>query len=184
MTTLSQAKVSIREYTSSEIKLILEDVDLSMANAIRRVMIAEVPTIAIDLVEIETNTSVLVDEYIAHRLGLIPLRSEKAKQLKYTRDCTCDTYCRQCSIEFTLHKRCDGDRTLEVTSQDLMVTHPEHVSIRPVTYNEDQGIILLKLRKNQEIKLKCIAKKVSSLRNSFFFFFFFFKWCVVNYVLN
>lgn len=48
-------------------------------------MLAEVPTIAIDLVEFENNTTVLADEFIAHRLGLIPIASHRAKEFKYSR---------------------------------------------------------------------------------------------------
>ena len=41
---------------------------------------------AIDLVEVETNTTVLPDEFIAHRLGMIPLVSHNCEEgMRYTR---------------------------------------------------------------------------------------------------
>ena len=44
-----------------------------LANALRRIMIAEIPTMAIEKVEMWQNTSVIPDENLAHRLGLIPI---------------------------------------------------------------------------------------------------------------
>ncbi|KAG6150166.1 hypothetical protein E4U28_002407 [Claviceps purpurea] len=50
----------------------LMGIDASLANAFRRILIAEIPTLAIENVYIENNTSVIHDEVLAHRLGLIP----------------------------------------------------------------------------------------------------------------
>ncbi len=58
----------------------LSESDVSFANALRRVMISEVATLAIEEVIIEQNNSVLHDEFIAHRLGLIPLDSRDVGQ--------------------------------------------------------------------------------------------------------
>jgi DNA-directed RNA polymerase alpha subunit len=51
--------------------------DASIANAFRRILIAEIPTLAIENVYIENNTSVIQDEVLAHRLGLIPFKGDK-----------------------------------------------------------------------------------------------------------
>ena len=48
-------------------------VDASIANAFRRILLAEIPTLAIEDVYVYNNTSVIQDEVLCHRLGLIPL---------------------------------------------------------------------------------------------------------------
>ena len=70
-------KVKILELSRYATKFELLDTDLAVANALRRIMISEVPTMTIDLVEVRENTSALHDEFLAHRLGLVPLISEQ-----------------------------------------------------------------------------------------------------------
>lgn len=71
----------IRECSDSYCEFELHDANASVANSLRRVIIGEVATLAIEFVEIEVNTTPLNDEFIAHRLGLVPLRSTVAKEL-------------------------------------------------------------------------------------------------------
>jgi DNA-directed RNA polymerase II subunit RPB3 len=115
---------------------------------------------AIDLVDIEANDSVLNDEFIAHRLGLIPLTSSKADDFKYTRDCDCISHCQNCAVVLSLSVECNQDEVLDVTSLDL---HSDNLDVRPITGTvgdeQDKGILITKLRQGQSIKLRCIAKK-------------------------
>ncbi|KAK4477017.1 hypothetical protein RD792_016219 [Penstemon davidsonii] len=158
-------KIKIRVVKDDYMEFELRETDASIANALRRVMIAEVPTIAIDLVEIEVNSSVLNDEFIAHRLGLIPLISERAMAMRFSRDCDAcdgDGQCEFCSVEFHLRAKCINDQTLEVASKDLISS--DHTVI-PVDYpdsatgEENKGIIIVKLRRGQELMLRAIARK-------------------------
>ncbi|BFG41904.1 hypothetical protein CerSpe_281780 [Prunus speciosa] len=160
-------RVKIREMRDDYMKFELRDTDASVANALRRVMIAEVPTVAIDLVEIEINSSVLNDEFIAHRLGLIPLTSDRAMSMRFSRDCDAcdgDGQCEFCSVEFHLRAKCHSDQTLDVTSKDLLSS--DHTVV-PVDFSdsagmessEQKGIIIVKLRRGQELRLRAIARK-------------------------
>ena len=63
----------------------LVGVDASIANAFRRILIAEIPTLAIENVYIHNNTSVIQDEVLAHRLGLIPFKGGKDGLLNFIR---------------------------------------------------------------------------------------------------
>src|SRR5512140_1006753 len=66
----------------SDQKLVIRiDANETLANALRR-SVSEVPTLAIDEVEIFKNDSALYDEVLAHRLGLVPLNTEKSMSSK------------------------------------------------------------------------------------------------------
>jgi DNA-directed RNA polymerase subunit D len=66
-------KIHILEKNDSEIKFSLEDSNPQFANALRRVSIGEIPVLSIGTVDFLSNDSVLYNEIISHRLGLIPL---------------------------------------------------------------------------------------------------------------
>lgn len=125
-------------------------------------MIADVPTVAIDLIEVLENSSVLCDEFLAHRLGLVPLDSTKASELfkpyEYAGNDDSAT-----DVHLELNVRCVGEQTRDVTSEDL-VSYDKRV--KPVSFHDastgawkSNAILIAKLRKNQEISMKCIARK-------------------------
>lgn len=140
----------------------LKNVDLSFANSLRRIIQAEIPTVAIDLVEFSVNSSVLADEFIAHRLGLIPLDSRGIDDIQYSRDCDCDQSCEKCSVRLQLHAKCTSDEVMKVYARDLLVSpdRPNNQIGNPVITDPDGlGPLICKLRKDQELQIMCIAKK-------------------------
>ncbi|KAK5101429.1 DNA-directed RNA polymerase core subunit rpc40 [Lithohypha guttulata] len=67
-------EVKFHKNSYDEATFSLIGIDASVANALRRILIAEVPTLAIETCYFNNNTSVIADEVLAHRLGLIPLK--------------------------------------------------------------------------------------------------------------
>ena len=72
-------RISLVRLTSDELEFDMVGVDPAIANALRRVLLAEVPTMAIEKVFINNNTSIIQDEVLAHRLGLVPIRADPRK---------------------------------------------------------------------------------------------------------
>lgn len=169
-------QVEVLRLTDDEIEFVLTKADVSMANALRRVMLSEVPTMAIDKVEIISNTTVLHDDFLAHRLGLVPLTSEHANfsyngesPFTYNRDCGCMLTCPRCTVNFELDVSVKEDETVFVTTRDLKSDQENRSSVAVGRSRDDMDvddessaanghILLVKMRKGQELKLRAAAQ--------------------------
>lgn len=89
--------------TSEEIVFDLIGAEPPLANALRRIMIAEVPTVAIEKVTMWQNTSIIPDENLAHRVGLVPIKAD-AEDFEY--HTPGKEYTENDSLKFRLHKVC------------------------------------------------------------------------------
>ena len=123
---------------SEKIALKLKGVPLQYANALRRVCLNGVPVFAIDTVDIIENTSVLPDEGLAHRLGLIPLKTDLSK------------YNESDKILLVLDSGESGE-TRAVLSGELS---SEDESVKPVS----EKIPIVQLAPGQKIKIECYAR--------------------------
>ena len=144
-------KLQILEHDEKKIKVIFNDIHRSYANAIRRFAICEVPSMAIDEVVVLENSSVMYDELIAHRLGLIPLKTDLARYF-LPEDCDCQSAlgCPKCRVLLVLDVEA-GNTTRVVNSGDL---RSEDEYIKPIS----DFIPIVKLAPRQAIKLEAYAR--------------------------
>lgn len=153
-----------QQFAHNFVEFTLENnVELAFANSLRRVIQAEIPTISIHLVDITENSSVLADEFLAHRLGLIPLNSKNIEDLADFGQCDqCEDFCENCSVVLSLEARCTGDEIMGVYARDLVVQggRPnEWIGLPVINDPEGKGSLICKLRKGQSLKMRCIARR-------------------------
>ena len=70
--------LEVIKQNENKISIRLKGIPIQYANALRRICLNGVPIFAIETVEILENTSIIPDEAIAHRLGLIPLKTDSS----------------------------------------------------------------------------------------------------------
>ncbi len=138
-------KVEVLSKKEDSLVLVLSDADVSFANALRRAMLAEVPTLAIEEVTFIENTSPLYDEIIAHRLGLVPIKTD-LKAFNLRSECKCEGKgCSSCTLKLTL----SASGPCTVYSHDLV---SEDSKLKPI-----EGIPIVKLGKGQKLTLEAEA---------------------------
>jgi DNA-directed RNA polymerase subunit D len=140
-------EVNILELSDRSAKFVLSNVSTSFANGIRRAMIADVPTLAIEYVNLYDNTSVLYDEQLALRLSLIPIITDIET---YVPQAECDVCggegCPACEVSLTLSVEGPGT----VYSRDL-------ISSDPMIHPADPNVPIVELKKGQKLVLEALA---------------------------
>ncbi len=144
-------EVKALEDSGNTVSVQLEGIDRSYANAVRRFCISEVPSMAIDDVVILENSSVLYDEILAHRLGMVPIKTNLERyNLPEECDCGNPLGCHKCRVLFVLDAK-GKEKVSTVTSGDLV---SEDRDVRPVS----ESIPLVKLATGQSVKLEAYAR--------------------------
>lgn len=129
----------------------LKGVPLQYANALRRICLNGVPVFAIDTVDIIENSSVMSDEGIAHRLGLIPLKTD-LKRFAEPSKCSCKSQagCSNCRVMLVIDSG-DTDTTRTITSAELS---SEDETVKPTS----DKIPIVQVAPGQKLKLEAYAR--------------------------
>lgn len=129
----------------------MKGVPLQYANALRRICLNGVPVFAIDTVDVIENTSVLPDEGLAHRLGLIPLKTDLSR-FEEPANCSCggDVGCSNCRVMLVLDSDY-SDVTRTILSASLYSEDDQTVPI-------SDKIPIVDLAPRQKVKVECYAR--------------------------
>ncbi|KAG6841339.1 hypothetical protein C0991_012164 [Blastosporella zonata] len=166
-------KVQVQRLSQRSIEFDLVGVDASIANAFRRILMAEVPTVAIEHVYVWNNTSVIQDEVLAHRIGLIPLNIDPAMmEMRGPDDVPMDRN----TIIFKIQVVCERNHAApkDTTNPAQLYKNHEllssHLTWEPAGEQEDvfaekppaptnPNIVLAKLRPGQAVEMELHAVK-------------------------
>lgn len=138
--------IKILNQDKEKLSFVLKGIDFVTANTIRRLVVNEVPTMAIDRASVSKNSSALYDEMLVHRLGLVPFTTDLKS---YTLPSECKCKGKGCSLcQLTMILKVKGP--CNVYASDIKT---DDAKVKPVYEN----ILIVKLLKDQEIDLEAVA---------------------------
>jgi DNA-directed RNA polymerase subunit D len=139
--------IKILTKEDNKTSFLIKGTDTAFVNTLRRTIIDEVPTMAIEDVEFKSNDSVLYDEILAHRLGLVPLKTD-LKGYNLPNKCTCKGEgCAKCQVILSLKTKASGIiDTSKIKSKDPKIV--------PVY----EGIPITKLIGDQALEFNAMAQ--------------------------
>ena len=160
-----KTNIKIISKNTEEIIFDITGIEPPLANAIRRILISEVPTMAIDTVIINQNTSIIPDEVLSHRLGLIPIlaEAEDFEEKKENED-----FNENNSIKFELKVKCYKDNKGNIINSSIYSNSLKFIPLGKQNErfkgNEEikvvyDNILINKMRPGQEINLECYCIK-------------------------
>lgn len=160
-----------------ELEFDVVGVQPAIVNAFRRLMLSEVPSMAIDRVYIYNNTSIIQDEVLAHRLGLIPLKADSRLFEFRAEDFDSDNNgTEHDTLEFELKVKCTRKVKDNVESANFDTLYKNHniyshqikwcpIGKQKEVYNEtdigpiNDDILISKMRPGHELDIRMLAVK-------------------------
>lgn len=140
---------------NSYLKITFPNSSPSLPNSLRRILLSEIPSVSLDIIHVSENTSVLPDDLLIHRLGLVPMFTNK-ELINFT-ECQCDGFCENCTIV--------ADLQIENISHNVLTVSSSNLKCADATFS---NLPLAKLAKGQKIDVRCIGRKNIGKFNSKF----------------
>ena len=155
-------QIEIKSKTDEELVFDIKGIDPTLVNTLRRIMIAEIPTMAIETVIINQNTSIIPDEVLAILADANDFIEKKPE----------DDFNDQNSMKFTLNVQCYTDKNGELINENIfskdLVFIPQGEQ-KNKYYNKEtkkysiglvhDDILINKLASGMEIDLECYCVK-------------------------
>jgi len=142
------------------LKFDIKDVNLSIANGIRRIMMSEVPSFSIDIdkINIQNNTSIFHNEYVKERLALVPIKYYNEISTTDSNKYNFIEVIKMNNIKCSINIENNTENIIEVTTENITIKlrtifgdEDEYLNIKEKLFQKPH-ILLLQLKPKEKFE--------------------------------